>query len=113
MAHTFPLTLPASMVAAHRVDLTAKPAEGLRVAVFDVAAAPSGETYVLYGARRYRTSIPSVDDPAERNFTYGIISRYAPDGSPSDTALFAQPHPDGSPSAIPEAGDMTLAILPD
>ncbi|MFJ9855309.1 hypothetical protein [Streptomyces sp. NPDC101150] len=113
MVHTFPLALPASMVEAHRVDLTAKPSDGWHVAVFDVAAAPSGDTYVLYGARRYRPSIPSVEDPAEQNFTYGIISRYAPDGSPSDTALFAQPHPDGSLSAIPEAGDMTLAILPD
>ncbi len=113
MVPTFPLTLPASMVDAHRVDLTARPSDGWHCEVFDVAAAPSGDTYVLRCARRYRTLVEPPQDPAGRNFTYGIITRYAPGGSPVDTALFAQPHPDGSPSAIPEAGDMTLAVLPD
>ncbi|WP_030295895.1 hypothetical protein [Streptomyces katrae] len=113
MVHTFPMTLPASLVEAHRVDLASKPSDGWRFAVFDVATAASGDTYVLGGARRYRTPAQPPQDPAERNFTYGMVTRHAPDGTPVDTALFAQPHPDGSPSAIPEAGDMTLAVLPD
>ncbi|MEV4333632.1 hypothetical protein AB0K02_24345 [Streptomyces sp. NPDC049597] len=113
MVHAFPLTLPALMVNAHRVDLTAKPSDGLHFTVFDVGSAPFGDTYVLGGVRRYRTLPESPRDPAEENFTYGFITRYAPDGSPVDTALFAQPHLDGSPSALPEAGDMTLAVLPD
>ncbi|MFE9559447.1 hypothetical protein ACFYMW_40330 [Streptomyces sp. NPDC006692] len=113
MVHTFPMTLPASMVQAHRVDLASKPSDGWRFVVFDVATAASGDSYVLSGAHRYRTSAQPPQDAAERNFTYGMVTRHAPDGSPVDTALFAQPRPDGSPSAIPEAGDMTLAVLPD
>ncbi|MGW0754064.1 hypothetical protein [Streptomyces sp. NPDC002587] len=113
MVHTLPLTLPSSVVDTHRVDLAAKPSEGLYFTVFDVAAAPSGDTYVLYMARRYRVLPEFSQDPAEQNFTYGLVTRYAPDGSPVDTALFGQPHPDGSPSALPEPWDMTLALLPD
>ncbi|MFI1150947.1 hypothetical protein [Streptomyces sp. NPDC020817] len=113
MVHTFPMTLPASLVEAHRVDLASKPSDGWGFEVFDVATAESGDSYVLSGTRRYRASDAPVEDPAEQAFTYGMITRHAPDGSPVDVALFAQPHPDGSPSEIPELGEMTLAVLPD
>ncbi|MFJ9944983.1 hypothetical protein [Streptomyces erythrochromogenes] len=113
MVHTFPLTLPAAMVESHRIDLTAKPSDGWHFDAFDVAAAPSGDTYVLYGARRYRAAYDAPRDPVRQDFTYGVVTRFDPDGSPVDTVLFAQPHPDGSPSGMPEAGDMTIAVLPD
>lgn len=65
-------------------------------------ATPAGETYALSGARRYRWEAVGSTDPAEQNFGYQMVTRHAPDGTPTATALFGQPWPDGTPSAIAE-----------
>ncbi|WP_328389982.1 hypothetical protein OHS81_34805 [Streptomyces sp. NBC_00400] len=76
-------------------------------------ATPAGETYALSGARRYRWEAVGSTDPAEQNFGYQMVTRHAPDGTPTATALFGQPWPDGTPSAIAEGEDANLAVLPD
>ncbi|MFF3326450.1 hypothetical protein [Streptomyces sp. NPDC002889] len=78
-----------------------------------VVATPAGDTYALSGARRYRAEAVGSTDPAEQNFGYQMITRYAPDGTPTATALFGQPRPDGSASAIAEGEDVNVAVLPD
>ncbi|WP_406269116.1 hypothetical protein OH799_25890 [Nocardia sp. NBC_00881] len=54
MAQTLPLLLPDSLVNTHRIDLTALYSKGWGVQAYDVAAAPSGDTFALYGVYRYK-----------------------------------------------------------
>ncbi|MFF9481549.1 hypothetical protein [Streptomyces sp. NPDC014733] len=113
MAALLPLTLPASLVGEHRVDLTAKPSEGWAFTTYDVAANAAGETYALCGAGRYRPQAVASTDPFELNFTYHLLTRFAADGTPTATALLGGPTPGNVPTGLTEGSDMNLAVLPD
>ncbi|MEU4343632.1 hypothetical protein AB0H00_20580 [Nocardia sp. NPDC023852] len=113
MAQTLPLLLPDSLVNTHRIDLTALYSKGWGVQAYDVAAAPSGDTFALYGVYRYKWDAKDEQDPAIANFGYWIITRYSPDGVPLATALCCPSDPDGTHSAVADGNDMTLCVLPD
>ncbi|MBV6697777.1 hypothetical protein KV557_11645 [Kitasatospora aureofaciens] len=106
---TLPLIIPASLVDAHRLDLTA---DGWGFATHHAVATASGDTYAMSTVRRYSWA-PGATDPAERNFDHRVITRYAPDGTPTATALFGHPRPDGTPWAIVDGDKDNLAVLPD
>ncbi|WP_234360368.1 hypothetical protein [Streptomyces sp. DSM 15324] len=107
---TSPLTLPASLMAARRVDPAG---DGWRFVTHHAVGTPAGDTYVLSGARRYRWEAEGATDPAEQNFGCRLLTRYGTDGRPVAVALYGQPRPDGTPSAVEEGTDPTLAVLPD
>lgn len=97
MAALLPLALPAAVVGEHRVDLTAKPAEGWAFTTYDVTANAAGEIYALCGAVRYRPQAVASSDPCRLNFTYHLITRFAPEGTPTATALLGGPAPGNAP----------------
>ncbi|MET9931951.1 MULTISPECIES: hypothetical protein [unclassified Streptomyces] len=104
------ITAPASLLGAHRLD---PEAGGWGLRTDHAVATAAGDTYVLTGLRRYRGHTAGSADPAEQNFGYQMITRYGNDGKPTTTAVFGQAVPGGSPSAVPEGDDATLAIMPD
>ncbi|MFJ5553594.1 hypothetical protein [Streptomyces sp. NPDC093225] len=110
---TLPLTLPAAVVAEHRVDLTAKPSEGWGFRTHDVVTNTAGETYALCAAGRYRPEAVASRDPFRLNFTYHLITRYDPDGTPTATALLGGPTPGNVPTGLTRGSDFGLAVLPD
>src|SRR4051794_38745422 len=107
---TLPLTLPASLMDTYRVDPTVG---GWGLLTRHAVATPGGDPHALSAAGRSRWDAEGSTDPAEQNFGYEMITRHAPDGTPVATALFGQPGPDGTPSAIEQGGDANLAVLPD
>lgn len=114
MIRTLPLPLPESLVGTHRIDLTARYSTGWGVAAYDVTAAPSGETYALYGVHRYHWSARDDErDPALANFGYRLITRYSPDGVPLATAVCPTRYGGDARSAVADGSHMTLAVLPD
>lgn len=107
---TVPLTLPASLMDARRVD----PArDGWGFVVHHAVATAAGDTYVVSGAGRYRREAEGATDPGEQNFRCRMITRYGGDGRPVAVALYGQSRPDGTPSAVEEGSEPTLAVLPD
>ncbi|MFG2709041.1 hypothetical protein ACGFX2_00590 [Streptomyces goshikiensis] len=114
MVQTLPLSLPAALVDTHAIDLTGTYATGWWMAADDVVTAPSGDTYALYGAYRHTYGVEDDEpDPARQNFSYRILTRFAPDGTPLATALFRRPESGGSPSALANGGEFALCPLPD
>lgn len=113
MAAILPLTLPASVVGEHRVDLTAKPSEGWGFTTYDVVAHAAGETYALCGAVRYRSRAAASSDPFALNFTYHLITRFALDGTPTAVALLGGPTPGNVATGLTQGSDVNLAVLPD
>ncbi|MCX4632410.1 hypothetical protein [Streptomyces sp. NBC_01443] len=113
MVSILPLTLPASVVDGHRVDLTARPSDGWGFRAHDAVANAAGETYVLCAAVRYRPQDVASHDPFRQNFTYHLIIRYDVDGTPTATALLGGPTPGNVPTGLTEGSDFDLAVLPD
>ncbi|MFG2293882.1 hypothetical protein [Streptomyces sp. NPDC048603] len=113
MAATLPLTLPASVVGEHRVDLTAKHSDGWAFMTSGVAANAAGETYALSRAVRYRRRDGASPDPFQMDFTYHLITRYAPDGTPTATALYGGATEGSAPTGLTEGSDFCLAVLAD
>ncbi|MFD3538474.1 hypothetical protein ACFWUQ_03115 [Streptomyces sp. NPDC058662] len=105
-----PITAPASLLDAHRLD---PEAGGWGFRVDHAVATTAGDTYVLTGLRRYRGHAAGSADPAEQNFGYQLITRHGADGKPTATAVFGQAAPGGGPTAVPERDGTTLAVLPD
>ncbi len=114
MIQTFPLALPGPLVDTHRIDLTALYSKGWGVQAYDVAAAPNGDVYALYGVYRHTYGVGDDEqDPAIANFGYRIITRYSADGEVLASAVCCPSDGDGSDSAVVNGGDMTLCVLPD
>ncbi|MCX4525996.1 MULTISPECIES: hypothetical protein [unclassified Streptomyces] len=114
MVQTLPLSLPASLVDTHAIDLNGTYTTGWWMAADDVATAPCGDTYALYGAYRHTYGVDRAEpDPARQNFSYRILTRYAPDGTPLATAVFRRPGSGESPSALAHGGEFALCPLPD
>ncbi|MEV7026294.1 hypothetical protein [Kitasatospora sp. NPDC093558] len=111
--HTPPFVLPAGLLAAHRVDLTLA-ADWWRFEPCHAVATQAGETYTLSRVWRSRFRAGTgATDPGERGFDYRMITRFAPDGTPTATAVFGQQHADGAASAITTGQGESLAVLPD
>lgn len=114
-AQTHPLVLPDWLVATYQLDLTLNYSAGWGFHHRDVAFSPTGDMYALSTIWRYRPD--GGADPAERSCRGGLITRYAPDGTPMATTLVGMPHPDGTPSAVSNGADGTggvgLCVLPD
>ncbi|MET7330757.1 hypothetical protein [Nonomuraea sp. NPDC005650] len=112
MNQTLPLALPTTLVNLHRIDLTAPYSRGWGVCAYDVATAPNGEVYALYGVSRYTSGVADDEqDPAIANFGYRIITRYSTAGDALASALWETS--DRAATAVAEGGDMTLCVLPD
>ncbi|MFD9942071.1 hypothetical protein ACFWYW_48965 [Nonomuraea sp. NPDC059023] len=112
MYQPLPLALPAKLVDLHRIDLTALYSKGWGVEAYDVAAAPNGEVYALYGVHRHldRRS-DDVQDPAVADFAYRILTRYSGTGDVLASAYWRSRYLDGA--TVAEGGDMSLCVLPD
>ncbi|MFB7620508.1 hypothetical protein ACFC1F_40425, partial [Kitasatospora sp. NPDC056181] len=78
-----PITAPASLLGLHRLD---PEAGGWGFRADHAVATAAGDTYVLAGLRRYRAHATGSAEPAEQNFGYQLITRYAADGTPTATA---------------------------
>lgn len=91
MTHAIPVPLPSALVDHHAVDLERRYTDGWGLKVNDVATAPSGEIYALYGVHRHTSGV--ADDeaaPAKAHFSYSVLARYAPDGTLLATAISGQ-----------------------
>ncbi|MGP4111731.1 hypothetical protein ACTWP5_12550 [Streptomyces sp. 4N509B] len=114
MIQTLPLALPGALVDTHRIDLSALYSTGWGVEAHDVAVAPNGEVYALYGVHRYTHGVADDEaDPATANLGYRIITRYAADGEVLASAVCCPSDGDGDDSAVVNGGEMTLCVLPD
>lgn len=114
MIQTLPLALPGLLVDLHRIDLTALYSTGWGVQAYDVAAAPSGEVYALYGVSRYTHGVARDErDPAVADFGYRIITRYSTAGEILASAVFSTYPGREATSAVAQGGNMTLCVLPD
>ncbi|MGW7368777.1 hypothetical protein ACWGI8_36440 [Streptomyces sp. NPDC054841] len=101
MIQTLPLALPGTLVDLHRIDLTALYSKGWGVQAYDVAAAPNGDVYALYGVHRYTYGVADDEqDPATINFGFRIITRYSADGELLASALCCPSHDDKNASAV-------------
>ncbi|GAA2787886.1 hypothetical protein ACFQ0M_45805 [Kitasatospora aburaviensis] len=94
-----PITAPASLPDLHHLD---PEADDRALTTHHAVATAAGDTYVLAALRRYRG-----------HAGHQMITRYAPDGTPTATAVFGQAPPGATPTAIPEGDGPTLAVLPD
>ncbi|MFI6938541.1 hypothetical protein ACIBI4_04665 [Streptomyces sp. NPDC050418] len=95
MSHTIPVRLPSALIEHHAIDLERRYTDGWGMRVDDVATAPSGDLYVL--AYVYRSTGSWGDDAADidpdatkANFGYTVLTKYAPDGTVSATAVSGQ-----------------------
>ncbi|MDT0448069.1 hypothetical protein [Streptomyces hesseae] len=113
MPHTLPLPIPSWLVDHHQLDLTALYSSGWGMEHDAAAPAPNGDLYALYRVWRHHHEAKGSAEPAEQNFGYGFITRYAPDGTPLATVLCGQDAPDGTPSALTAGSGTGLAVLPD
>lgn len=113
MSHTLPVPIPSWLVDRYQLDLSALYSSGWGMEHHAAALAPNGDLYALYLVWRYHHEAKDSAAPAEQNFGYRLITRYAPDGTPLATALCCQDAPDGTPSAITASSGMGLAVLPD
>ncbi|MEV7613841.1 hypothetical protein [Streptomyces sp. NPDC089799] len=113
MAATLPLTLPAAVVGDHRVDMTGTPTAGWGFRTYAVAANADGETYAYSCAMRYRGRSAVPSDPFQMDFTYHLLTRYAPDGTPTATARLGGATRGNVPTGLTEGSDFDLAVLPD
>ncbi len=114
MIQILPLALPGELVDHHRIDLTALYSKGWGVQAHDIAGAPSGEVYALYGVYRHTYGVSDDEpDPAKANFGYRIITRYSADGDLLASALFRTGRGDGPDSAVADGNYMNLCVLPD
>ncbi|WP_416985383.1 hypothetical protein [Streptomyces sp. T028] len=107
---TVPMTRPASLMDSRRVDPAS---DGCGFVAHHAVATAAGDTYVVSGAGRYRWEAEEATDPGEQNFACQMITRYGTDGRPVAVALYGQSRPDGTPSAVEEGSEPTLAVLPD
>ena len=111
---TLPLALPGTLVDLHRIDLTALYSKGWGVQAYDVASAPNGELYALYGVHRFTYGVVDDEqDPAIADFGYRIITRYAAGGEVLASALWTTDDGIGTASAVADGNDLTLCVLPD
>lgn len=114
MIQTLPLALPGALVDLHRIDLTALYSKGWGVQAFDVAAAPNGEVYALYGVYRHTSGVAADEqDLAVANFGYRIITRYSAGGEVLAIAACCPARSHETASAVADGSDMTLSVLPD
>ncbi|MFC7844282.1 hypothetical protein [Streptomyces sp. NPDC057382] len=91
MIQAIPVPLPSALVEHHAIDLQRKYTDGWGVRVDDVATAPTGEFYALYGVSRYTYGVADDEaDPAKANFGYALLTRYASDGTVLATAVSGQ-----------------------
>ncbi|MFF0887119.1 hypothetical protein [Streptomyces sp. NPDC003456] len=91
MIHAIPVPLPSALVEHHAIDLERKYTDGWGVRVDDVATAPTGGLYALYGVSRYTYGVADDEaDPAKANFGYALLTRYASDGTVLATAVSGQ-----------------------
>ncbi|MFD7709766.1 hypothetical protein [Streptomyces sp. NPDC059786] len=91
MTHAIPVTLPSALVDHHALDVERKYSDGWGVSVDDVAITPSGELYALFRVHRHTYGVADDEaDPAKAHFSYALLTRYAPDGTPLATAVSGQ-----------------------
>ncbi|NEC69092.1 hypothetical protein [Streptomyces sp. SID9727] len=114
MIQTLPLALPGTLVDHHRLDLTALYSTGWGLSLFDLAGAPNGEVYALYGVSRYTYGVADEEqDPGTANFGYRIIARYSQEGELLAGAQFRTDGPDEEDSGVADGDGIGLCVLPD
>ncbi|MDQ8706144.1 hypothetical protein RCO28_27280 [Streptomyces sp. LHD-70] len=91
MTYAIPVPLPSALVEHHAIDLDRKYTEGWGMEVKDAATAPSGDLYILYRVHRHTYGVADDEaDPAKADFSYVLVSRYAPDGTLLATGVSGQ-----------------------
>ncbi|MDI3405565.1 hypothetical protein [Streptomyces cavernicola] len=91
MTYAIPVPLPSALVEHHAIDLDRKYTQGWGMHVNDVATAPSGELYVLSRVHRHTYGVADDEaDPAKADFSYVLVSRHAPDGTPLAVGVSGQ-----------------------
>ncbi|WP_354644508.1 hypothetical protein [Kitasatospora camelliae] len=109
MSAILPMTIPAELLETHQVG----PTDELGLVARHAVATAAGDTYVMSMVGRYRSGAPDAGPPATRNFWHSLVTRYAPDGTPTATAVVGDLRPDGSPSEVVVDDGPNLALLPD
>ncbi|MFF5705202.1 hypothetical protein ACFY7H_22270 [Streptomyces sp. NPDC012794] len=114
MIQTLPLALPGTLVDHHGLDLTALYSTGWGLTHFDLAGAPNGEVYALYGVHRHTYGVADEEqDPQVANFGYRIITRYSAEGEVLASAQFRTGGAREAGSDVADGGDISLCVLPD